>query len=77
MRDIVTGKDSDFDVERLVMLYNTELANELGNLCNRALNMSQRFTEGVLQRGGPFTEDDLALQTSLSRIHRRLPRRDG
>ena len=66
VRDIVTGKDSDFDVERLVMLYNTELANELGNLCNRALNMSQRFTEGVLQRGGTFTEDDLALQTSLT-----------
>lgn len=66
VRDIVTGKDSDFDVERLVMLYNTELANELGNLCNRALNMSQRFTGGVLQRGGAFTEDDLALQTSLT-----------
>jgi methionyl-tRNA synthetase len=66
VRDIVTGKDSDFDVERLIMLYNTELANELGNLCNRALNMSQRFTEGVLQRGGAFTEDDLALQTSLT-----------
>jgi len=66
VRDIVTGKDSDFDVERLVMLYNTELANELGNLCNRALNMSQRFTAGVLQRGGAFTPDDLALQTSLS-----------
>ncbi|MEI8039051.1 MAG: class I tRNA ligase family protein [Verrucomicrobiota bacterium] len=65
VRDIVTGKDSDFDIERLVMLYNTELANELGNLCNRALNMSQRFTGGVLQRGGGFTEDDLALQSSL------------
>ena len=68
VRDIVTGKDSDFDVERLVMLYNTELANELGNLCNRALNMSQRFTAGVLQRGGAFTPDDLALQTSLSQV---------
>jgi methionyl-tRNA synthetase len=65
VRDIVTGKDSDFDVERLVMLYNTELANELGNLCNRALNMSQRYATGVLQRGSVFTEDDLALQSSL------------
>ncbi len=43
-RDIYTGKDSDFDLDRLVMLFNTELANNLGNLCNRALNMSQRFT---------------------------------
>ncbi|MFT3992300.1 MAG: class I tRNA ligase family protein [Luteolibacter sp.] len=64
-RDITTGKDSDFDLDRLVMLYNTELANELGNLCNRALNMSQRFTGGVLSLGGELTEDDLALQKSL------------
>ena len=66
MRDIVTGKDSDFDLERLIMLFNTELANELGNLCNRALNMSQRFTGGIISKGGPFADDDLALQTSLA-----------
>jgi methionyl-tRNA synthetase len=66
VRDIVTGKDSDFDLDRLVMLYNTELANELGNLCNRALNMSQRFTEGIITRGGPFANADLELQTSLA-----------
>lgn len=66
VRDIVTGKDSDFDMERLIMLYNTELANELGNLCNRALNMSQRFTGGIISRGGSFADDDLALQTSLA-----------
>ena len=66
VRDIVTGKDSDFDLDRLVMLFNTELANELGNLCNRALNMSQRFTEGIITRGGQFTDEDLALQQSLA-----------
>ena len=66
VRDIHTGRDSDFDVERLVMLFNTELANELGNLCNRALNMSQRFTGGILRTGGPETEDDRALQASLA-----------
>jgi methionyl-tRNA synthetase len=66
VRDIVTGRDSNFDVDRLVMLFNTELANELGNLCNRALNMSQRFTGGVLRHGGPLTDEDTALQTSLT-----------
>ena len=34
VRDIHTGRDSDYDMERLVMLFNTELANNLGNLCN-------------------------------------------
>ena len=66
VRDIHTGKDANFDLDRLVMLYNTELANELGNLCNRALNMSVRFTAGILTPGGPPSEDDLALQSSLA-----------
>ncbi|WP_411826599.1 methionine--tRNA ligase [Luteolibacter sp. AS25] len=66
VRDIHTGKDSDFDLDRLVMLFNTELANELGNLCNRALNMSQRFTEGIITPGGPLTADDKELQKSLT-----------
>lgn len=65
-RDITTGKDADFDVERLVMLYNTELANELGNLCNRAINMSQRFTAGVLQQTEATDDDDMLLQQSLA-----------
>ena len=66
VRDIVTGRDSNFDVNRLIMLFNTELANELGNLCNRALNMSQRFTAGILSNNGPLTDDELALQKSLA-----------
>lgn len=66
VRDIHTGRDSNFDVERLVMLFNTELANELGNLCNRALNMSVRFTDGVISAGGPLTQDDKELQKSLA-----------
>ena len=66
VRDIVTGKDSDFDMDRLVMLFNTELANEFGNLCNRALNMSQRFTAGILSNSGTLREEDIAVQTSLT-----------
>jgi len=65
VRDIHTGRDANFDMERLVMLFNTELANELGNLCNRALNMSVRFTDGIISPGGPLTDDDTALQQSL------------
>ena len=66
VRDIVTGRDANFDVNRLVMLFNTELANEFGNLCNRALNMSQRFTAGCLHSSGSLTDDELALQKSLA-----------
>jgi len=65
VRDIHTGKDANFDVERLVMLFNTELANDLGNLCNRALKMSVLYTAGIISPGGPLTPDDTGLQQSL------------
>jgi len=67
VRDIVTGKDSDFDPERLVMLYNQELANELGNLCNRALNMTARFCNGVCRTSHEPDAQDTGLRASLER----------
>jgi methionyl-tRNA synthetase len=51
MSDIATGRDADFSEERLVFYrYNTDLANTLGNLLNRTLNMAQKYREGHLVR---------------------------
>ena len=55
MSDIVTGKDADFSEERLIGRYNSELANSLGNLLNRTLNMVQRYRDGKLPAGAPGT----------------------
>ena len=68
VRDIVTGKDADFDLDRLVMLYNQELANELGTLCNRALIMPGRLCYGVVTTGGVCSADDLDLRASLATV---------
>ncbi len=48
MSDIATGRDSDFSEERLIGRYNTDLANSLGNLLNRSLNMAAKYREGRL-----------------------------
>ena len=58
VRDTKTGYDSDYDVERLRMLYNTELANDLGNLANRSLNMCVRYCTGVVHT--PKGDDELS-----------------
>ncbi len=50
MSDIATGKDADFSEERLITRYNTDLANSVGNLLNRTLNMTQRYVQGVLRK---------------------------
>jgi methionyl-tRNA synthetase len=52
MSDIATGKDADFSEERLVMRYDTDLANCLGNLLNRTINMLYRYREGRLKKSG-------------------------
>src|SRR6266852_5166127 len=53
MSDIATGKDADFSEERLVERYNADLANTLGNLLNRTLNMAAKYRDGKLSGRGP------------------------
>jgi methionyl-tRNA synthetase len=48
MSDIATGKDADFSEGRLVERYNADLANNLGNLLNRTLNMADKYRRSTL-----------------------------
>lgn len=50
MSDIATGKDADFSEERLIERYNADLANSLGNLLSRVLNMTQKYLNGILRK---------------------------
>ena len=50
MSDIATGKDADFSEGRLVERYNSDLANALGNLLNRSLNMTEKYRLGLLRK---------------------------
>src|SRR5438128_493391 len=50
MSDIATGRDADFSEDRLVARYNSDLANSLGNLLNRTLNMTQKYWDGEVRR---------------------------
>jgi methionyl-tRNA synthetase len=47
--EIVTGSDADFREESLVAEYNHALANTVGNLVNRTLNMIHRFRQGMIK----------------------------
>ncbi len=62
MSDIATGQDADFSEQRLVERYNADLANSLGNLLNRTLNMAHRYRDGVVKKTGG--ESPLAAQAA-------------
>ncbi len=48
LREIPFGKDGDFSIDKLVARTNTDLANDLGNLLNRAVSMLHKYLNGVL-----------------------------
>jgi methionyl-tRNA synthetase len=59
MSDVARGKDADFSEQRLIERYNSDLANSLGNLLNRTLNMTQQYRQGILK--GPSDPTALVL----------------
>lgn len=46
LREIPYGEDGDFSKTRLAERYNSDLANTLGNLVNRAVAMSRKYFNG-------------------------------
>jgi methionyl-tRNA synthetase len=51
-REGTYGLDVDFSSQRLLLRFNTDLANDLGNLLNRTLNMFAKFRSEIA--GQPF-----------------------
>jgi methionyl-tRNA synthetase len=45
-REMNVGQDSEFSIDLFMSRYNSDLANDLGNLVSRLLNMGSRYTEG-------------------------------
>jgi methionyl-tRNA synthetase len=56
MREMSVGQDSDFSMAQFLTRYTSELANNLGNLVNRTLNMTNRFANGVVP--APEVDDE-------------------
>jgi methionyl-tRNA synthetase len=48
VRGIQFGGDANFSLEDMHAKYNSELANDLGNLASRTLNMIERYCGGVV-----------------------------
>ncbi len=48
LRDLVFGRDGDFTLDNFIQKLNTDLANNLGNLLNRSLNIVKKNFDGEL-----------------------------
>jgi len=52
LREITLGMDGNFSRDALINRINADLANDLGNLLHRTLNMIGRFNGGVIEASG-------------------------
>ena len=56
MREMVLGQDANFTIESFIKRYNSDLANDFGNLLSRISNLLKKFFDGRI----PQDEDDSA-----------------
>lgn len=61
MRDMVLGQDANFSVDAFVRRYNSDLANDLGNLVGRITTLIQRNFDGRIPQAAVAGELELEL----------------
>jgi methionyl-tRNA synthetase len=78
LREFTYGLDGDFTEERVIDRYNSDLANDLGNLISRVLTMAARYFEGAITMA-PAAADaagadplDLALAETFATLRSRV-----
>jgi len=71
MTEVNFGSDGDFSDKALILKVNNNLANELGNLCQRTLSMVFKNCGAAVPTPGALTEEDEALLASARGLHER------
>ncbi len=66
------GQDGDIQVERLVEKYNSDLANDLGNLVSRTLKMVESFCGGQISGPSTYERSDEELKKEATECAERV-----
>ena len=72
LREVPFGQDGDFSFTALKQRYNSELANDVGNLLNRSLAMLNKYRSGVLGTVAEEQECDRALIADVEAMQREV-----
>ena len=61
MSEMVLGSDASFTLESFIKRFNSDLANDFGNLLNRVGGLIGKYFDGKVPEPGDYTEEDRAI----------------
>ena len=64
MKEMVLGQDSNFSLDSFVKCYNSDLANDFGNLLSRVTNLINKFYDRKIPNGEDNSEAGKAVKKS-------------
>ncbi len=68
MREMVLGQDASFTMESFIKRYNSDLANDFGNLFSRVSTLIAKNFENVIPEPGELTLEEIKVQKSAESV---------
>jgi len=72
MREMVLGLDANFTPDSFVKCYNSDLANDYGNLLNRVSGLIHKNHDGMVPEPGPLAPVEEIIKTQADELPRRV-----
>ena len=66
LAEMAPGSDANFTEAGFLARFNSDLANDLGNLLSRVVKLTQRSANGVIPKPGKTSEDEAALEKAVA-----------
>jgi len=72
MREMVLGQDANFSLELFVKRYNSDLANDFGNLLNRVSGLIDKYFKRAVPSCDSMTKEDKEIKEMASSLESRV-----
>ncbi len=75
MREMVLGQDANFSAESFIKRFNSDLANDFGNLLNRVSGLISKNFQGIVPSPSDYSEAEKPIQETAKNLPAKIEQR--